>query len=210
MKKLLLLNIFLAFAWVAWAQNDILLSLNEQRLQKQKVSMLVLGGWASTGVYELDPGEAAVVLRLGAKNRTELDPGLKWRFPPPIETLEIVNVSEIRRESFGLRRRDPRSPDDRTPSDADTPAEGDQTTTFENAMQTADSNIVNIGYVLQYQIGDAFAYLYSMEEPEETLFDATRTAVRETVGKPCERNAGDDHDERGDREGGQRVAFGDI
>jgi len=46
MKKLLLFNIFLAFAWVTWAQNDILLNLNEQRLQKQRVSMLVLGGWA--------------------------------------------------------------------------------------------------------------------------------------------------------------------
>lgn len=46
MKKLILLNIFLAFAWVAWAQNADLIGLNEQRLQKQRVSMLVLGSWA--------------------------------------------------------------------------------------------------------------------------------------------------------------------
>ncbi len=46
MKKLILFNIFLAFAWVTWAQNVNLTDLNAQRLQKQRVSMLVLGGWA--------------------------------------------------------------------------------------------------------------------------------------------------------------------
>jgi membrane protease subunit HflK len=149
-------------------------------------SIVVIGGWASTGFYQLQPGEAAVILQFGERNRTVLDPGLKWHPPVPIETLEIVNVSEILKESFGVRASPPppaRPPDSVELKDEDTPAHGAAVATFENAMQTADSNIVNLGYVLQYKIDDAFAYLYAMANPSETLFDATRSAVREVVGR---------------------------
>jgi membrane protease subunit HflK len=68
-------------------------------------------------------------------------------------------------------------------ADEATPEHGEETASFANAMQTADSNIVNLGYVLQYKVDDAFAYLYAMANPRETLFDATRSAVREVVGR---------------------------
>ena len=149
-------------------------------------SIVVIGGWASTGIYQLEPGEAAVILRLGERNRTVLDPGLKWHPPVPIETLEIVNVSEILKESFGLRASAPAPARPRAAAelrDEETPEAGEETATFANAMQTADSNIVNLGYVLQYKIADPFSYLYAMANPRETLFDATRSAVREVVGQ---------------------------
>jgi membrane protease subunit HflK len=146
-------------------------------------SVAIIGSWAVTGIYQLEPGEAGVILRLGERSRTELDPGLKWHLPPPIETLQIMNVAEIRKHSFGLQAKSPAPPAHPEVKDEETPRTGGTTTSFENAMQTADSNIVNIGYVLQYQIGDPFSYLYGMKEPSETLFDATRSAVREVVGQ---------------------------
>ena len=149
-------------------------------------SIVVIGGWASTGIYQLQPGEAAVILQFGERNRTVLEPGLKWHPPVPIETLEIVNVSEILKESFGVRAAPPPPapiPGGDELKDEETPARGAAVATFENAMQTADSNIVNLGYVLQYRIDDAFAYLYVMANPTETLFDSTRSAVREVVGR---------------------------
>ena len=33
-------------------------------------SLGVIGSWATTGIYQLEPGEAGVVLRLGARSRT--------------------------------------------------------------------------------------------------------------------------------------------
>ena len=147
------------------------------------VSLAVIVGWAATGVYQLEPGESAVLLMLGARNRTVTEEGLHWHSPPPIETIEVVNVSAVRQEGFGLRPSAPTSPrDDARPDDA-TPVAGKSTTSFENAMQTADNNIVNLGYVLKYEIDDAFAYLYGMADPEKTLLDATRSAVREVVGQ---------------------------
>ena len=47
MKKVFLLWFFLCSAFFAWSQtNDLLLDFNQDRLQRQKTGMLVLGGWA--------------------------------------------------------------------------------------------------------------------------------------------------------------------
>ena len=47
------------------------------------VSLGVLGAWAYFGLYQVDPGENAVILRLGRYSRTLTSPGLKWHWPPP-------------------------------------------------------------------------------------------------------------------------------
>ena len=61
-------------------------------------SLGIIGVWAASGVYTLDPGEAAVILWLGKRDRIVADPGLKWHVPVPFETLQIVNVVEDERE----------------------------------------------------------------------------------------------------------------
>ena len=147
------------------------------------VSIAVIVGWGVSGIYQLDPGESAVILFVGERDRIVVEEGLHWHYPAPLETMEIVNVSEVRQKSFGLLPAVPPVPRDSAPADEDTPTRGESETTFENAMQTADNNIVNLGYVLKYEIDDAFAYLYGMANPEQTLIDATRSAVREVVGQ---------------------------
>lgn len=46
MKKLLLTHVFLAFILFAWAQSTDIVTFAEQRIQKEKVGMIVLGSWA--------------------------------------------------------------------------------------------------------------------------------------------------------------------
>ncbi|HPG27610.1 MAG TPA: FtsH protease activity modulator HflK, partial [Myxococcota bacterium] len=50
-------------------------------------------------------------------------------------------------------------------------------------IQTADSNIVNVAYELQYSVGDAYAYRFSMADPGAILHDATEAAMRSVVGR---------------------------
>ena len=133
-------------------------------------SIGLIAGWASTGVYQLEPGEAAVVLQLGKFNRSVTTPGLHWHLPPPLEYAETVNLTEIRREEFGLRG-------------GESPEPGEATATFENAIQTADSNIVNLSYVVQYRVADPFLFVYGMANSTGTLRDAAQAAVREVVGR---------------------------
>ncbi len=132
-------------------------------------------GWAYSGFpgaehlgfYQLKPGQAAIVLRLGAYERTESQQGLRWHLPSPFEMHEVVNVSEIMRLEFGVRGGE---------------AEVDDRVKHESSMQTGDNNIVDLGFVLQYRVNDAFQSRYGVAEIVATLRDAAQAAVREVVG----------------------------
>ncbi len=126
--------------------------------------------WALSGFYTLQPNEAGVLLRFGAFQRTVFEPGPHLHWPSPIETLEKVEYSEVRREKFGY-------------SDVKGARPGDETATFDSAIQTTDNNIVNLSYVVQYKVRDPFTFAYRMAEPERTLRDAAQSAVREVVGR---------------------------
>jgi len=137
--------------------------------------LVASAGWAYSGFpgaehlgfYQLEPGQAAIVLRLGAYERTESRQGLRWHLPSPFEWHEIVNVSEIMRLEFGVRGGE---------------AEVDDRVKHESSMQTGDNNIVDLGFVLQYRVNDAFQSRYGVAEIVATLRDAAQAAVREVVG----------------------------
>ena len=143
-------------------------------------SLAVIGAWASTGIYELSPGEAAVILRYGKYNRTIDTPGIKWMVPGPLEYRTVVNVSEIRLQEFGARQVEAAEPESQ---EAEAEPKAGHRTLAGNAIQTADNNIVNLSYVLQYRVDDAFSFVFGMADPQATLHDATQAAVREIVGR---------------------------
>ncbi len=142
------------------------------------ISLAVLVGWAWQGLYQLEPGEAAVILRLGAYDRTQRVEGLGWHLPPPLESHEVVNVSELRTESFGAK------PTHTTPG---TPADTEEMQIARqikrDAVQTGDGNIINVAYELQFEVGDPYAYLFAMTAPSDVLHDATEAAMRTVIGK---------------------------
>ena len=112
----------------------------------------LLAVWALLGFYKIDDAERGVVLRFGEFSRVSM-PGLRWRIPWPVESLEKVNVTK--REEFPYKAR----------------------------MLTGDENIVDIDLIVQYYRSDPQAYLFNVRDPEDTLMDVTRSAIRETVGK---------------------------
>ena len=133
------------------------------------VCLGLLGAWTLLGVYKLDPGQAAVILRFGRYSRTVTDAGLKLHLPPPLETHEIVNIASVEREEFGMH-----------PGETTEPS-GEEA--LEAAVQTSDNNIVNLGFVVQYKVKDAFASRYRVADPRSTLRDAAQAAMREVVGR---------------------------
>jgi membrane protease subunit HflK len=126
----------------------------------------LLGFWASFGFYRLNPGEAAVILRLGKYRTTEVREGLRWHLAPPIESRAIVNVGLVAREQFG---------------DIDTAREA--ATLTETAMQTGDNNIVDLEFVVKYKVGRAFESRFRIADLRETLRDSAQAAMREVVGR---------------------------
>ncbi len=133
------------------------------------VLLALAAGWAWLGFFQLGNGQAAIILRFGRHVDTVGDPGLRWHLPPPLEVHEILNVNEVVREEFGARGKPSGAAADEARAEA--------------TMQTSDNNIVELGFVVQYVVKDAFAARYRLADPRATLRDAAQAAVREVVGR---------------------------
>lgn len=142
------------------------------------LSAAVLLAWGWQGVFEVAPGESAVILRLGAHHRTRDVEGYWAHLPPPLESHVIVNTGQVRTESFGEV---PTRSTPGVPSDAEEGEVAEAIT--REAILTADHNVVNVTYELQYKIADGFAWAFSMADPAAILHDATEAAMRNVIGK---------------------------
>ncbi len=113
----------------------------------------------------IDQAERGVVTRFGAYVAT-LQPGLNIRFPRPIEYVEPVNVEQVRTAEIGYQGGNTNS-----------------TVLKEALMLTKDEAIVEVKFAVQYKVVDAKNYLFSVVDPDDTLIQATESAIREIVGK---------------------------
>ncbi len=114
--------------------------------------IVVWGVYDRFGFYTVQQAERGVELRFGKFNRTTTA-GLNWHLPFPIESVEIVNIDEVREVSN------------------------------KTSMLTQDENIVEVSLEAQYKIKNAEDYLFNLRDPDLTVKDAMESAVREIVGK---------------------------
>jgi len=119
------------------------------------LALLLLFG----GVFKVDPGEVGVVRRFGREHRNA-EPGLHFRVPV-METVDVVNVEQIRRIEVGFR--------------------AGQRVSEEALMLTGDENIVEAQMIVQYRVADPSKYLFRLRDPEGALLAATQVALRSTV-----------------------------
>ncbi len=122
--------------------------------------------------------QLGVVTRFG-KYHHQLTPGLKLRLPYPVDDVEAVNVTRLRTVEIGLR--------------------GGQFNRFgrqisrgavrdvpeESLMLTGDENIVDVDFVVQWQVNPAEAYkfLFNIQNPVNTVKEVSESAIREVVGR---------------------------
>ena len=132
------------------------------------IVLILQGVYAS--FYKITPGEVGVVLRLGKYNRTS-NPGLHFKVPY-IDSLYKVDVEKIRKEEFGFRSRyvDQRSNTNR------------QTYDMESLMLTADKNVINVAWIVQYRVDDPGAYLFQIKDVRSAVRDLSESVTRRIVG----------------------------
>ncbi len=128
------------------------------------VAGLVALLWFLSGYYIVDASERGVVLQFGRYKETT-EPGLRWRFPWPIQSHEIVNLTGVRTIEIGYRG----SEKNRVPKEA--------------LMLTDDENIVSVQFAVQYLLKDPQQYLFANRHPDDAVVQASETAIREVVGK---------------------------
>jgi membrane protease subunit HflK len=104
------------------------------------------------------------VLRLGKYLETTM-PGPRWHIPYPIESKEIVNVSQVRTVEVGYRG----STKNKQPQEA--------------LMLTDDENIVDVQFAVQYNIKSPEEFLFNNRNAGDNVLQSAETAIREVVGK---------------------------
>ncbi len=143
------------------------------------VALIALALWGAMGLfYTVQPEERAVVKRFGRVIGTA-EPGLHFKLPFGIDTVQFVATERVLKQEFGFR----------TASSTDGNGERDSRTRYsdrdfpeESLMLTGDLNIIDVEWVVQYRIADPIKYLYSMREPTRTLRDLSESVMRRIVG----------------------------
>ena len=121
-------------------------------------------GWLASGVYIVPEGQVGVVTTFGRYSQ-DSSAGINWRMPWPVQQVEIVDVSSVRKAEIGMR--------------------GTTQRLKEALMLTDDENIVDVMFNVQYRIKPHAAkdFLFRSRDPERSVFDAAESAMREVVGR---------------------------
>jgi membrane protease subunit HflK len=110
------------------------------------VLWFAIGGWVSIGNQQV-----GVLLRFG-KLETVLQPGLHFRFPAPIDRVQVIDKGRTRTLSDEVR------------------------------LLTGDGQLAMVDYYVQYRISDARKFLFSTRDAEGAARNAATIAVRAAVG----------------------------
>ncbi len=128
------------------------------------LAILVLLVWIASGFYIVDASNRGVVLRFGEYHETT-QPGPRWHLPYPIESAEIVNLSQVRTVEVGYRNN------------------VKSKVLKESLMLTDDENIIDIQFAVQYILKSPEDYLFNNRDTDDAVLQAAETAIREIVGK---------------------------
>jgi membrane protease subunit HflK len=128
------------------------------------VGAILLLIWLASGAFIVPEGQVGLVSTFGELSH-KTGAGFNWRWPAPFQSHETVNVAQVQTVELGYRA----NVRNKQPNEA--------------LMLTADENIVDIQFSVQYKITDPVAWVFNNREQVETVRDAAETAVRELVGR---------------------------
>jgi modulator of FtsH protease HflK len=123
---------------------------------------LIIGGiavlWlALTSSHMVGPKEQGIVTIFGKYSRT-IGPGVSLTLPWPIEAVDVTDVTSIRKNSI---------PDNES----------------EKLMLTSDKNLVDLSYLVRWNIKDLRLYKFRLEDPDQTVKEVAEAAMRATVAE---------------------------
>jgi len=128
------------------------------------VAAIIVAVWLASGFYIVDTGERGVVLRFGKFIETT-QPGPNWHLPWPIESVQVVNIEQVRTVEVGYRNN------------------VKSKMLKESLMLTDDENIIDIQFAVQYTLKDPEDYLFNNRSPDDAVRQVAESVMSEIVGK---------------------------
>ncbi|MGB6289765.1 MAG: FtsH protease activity modulator HflK [Desulfobulbales bacterium] len=134
------------------------------------IIIVVLVQIVYSSFYTIKPGERGVVLRFGKYSKTA-SPGLNFKIPL-MDTVTKVDIENVRKEEFGFRTKVPARQTVYSKEGYDS----------ESLMLTADKNVIDVEWIVQYKVRDPFNFLFKVQDVRQALRDIAETVIRRIVG----------------------------
>ena len=137
------------------------------------IALGALALWGFSGFFRVEPDELGVVLRFGKEVR-EVQPGLNYHLPYPIETVLTPKALRVNKIDIGMRVVDDVR---RGTTMRDVPEE--------SLMLTGDENIVDVDFSVLWKVKPTGVgeYLFNIQNPEGTVKAVAESAMREVIGR---------------------------
>jgi membrane protease subunit HflK len=120
--------------------------------------------WLLSGIYQVNDGEEAMIVRFGKFARIG-SPGLNYKLPSPIEEIYVEKVNKSRRIELGYRSNSHSSSDN----------------VSESFMLTGDENIIKLNCDVMWHISNLRDFLFNVSNPDETLKAISQSVIREVI-----------------------------
>ena len=119
------------------------------------IALIVLGAfllWAAfDAVVVIEERERGVIMRFGKFDR-QMNPGLNFKWPRPVEELRRVDFTTVR------------------------------SLTEQARMLTRDENLVVLKFIIQFRVADPMLYQFATRDPDDAVRQTAESAVRQVVG----------------------------
>jgi modulator of FtsH protease HflK len=134
----------------------------------------VLALWGFSGFFRVEPDELGVVLRFGKEVR-EVQPGLNYHLPYPIESVLTPKALRVNKIDIGMRVVDDIRRGGTTVRDVPE----------ESLMLTGDENIVDVDFSVLWKVKPTGVgeFLFNIQNPEGTVKAVAESAMREVIGR---------------------------
>ena len=138
------------------------------------IALGVLALWGFSGFFRVEPDELGVVLRFGKQVR-EVQPGLNYHLPYPIETVLTPKALRVNKIDIGMRVVDDVRRGGTTVRDVPE----------ESLMLTGDENIVDVDFSVLWKVKPTGVgeFLFNIQNPEGTVKAVAESAMREVIGR---------------------------
>jgi membrane protease subunit HflK len=137
------------------------------------LAIAALALWGASGFFRVEPDELGVVLRFGKEVR-EVQPGLNYHLPYPIETALTPKALRVNKIDIG-----------RQTVENNRGGLATREVPEESLMLTGDENIVDVDFSVFWRVkptgvGD---YLFNIQNPQGTVKAVAESAMREVIGR---------------------------
>lgn len=135
------------------------------------VIIFLLAFFALTSFYSIEQGEVGVIRRFGKYLETT-QPGLHWKLPFNVDTLDKVKIERVFKEEFGFRT-----------VETGVRTQYSQASYDEEAlMLTGDLNVLDVSWIVHFKIKDPVHLLFNVRNFRETARGLAEAAMRQVIG----------------------------